>query len=85
MRLLPDWVERTRIRLEPRRLFHRARSHVVVVEQEASWSSKDVAQTGERRFAAAVYIASGHRVALVVRYPDARRPCARRTLMHCKT
>jgi limonene-1,2-epoxide hydrolase len=67
-RLLREWADRARVRLEPRRLFRRGGT--VVVEQVGQWRS---AQTGEvtgSQTVASVFAVSDKRVRSVMRYDD---------------
>lgn len=63
--LLREWVERARIRLEPRRIVPRAGA--VVVEQEATWEEAD---PGPPALVASVFVVRAGRVVSVIRYDD---------------
>jgi ketosteroid isomerase-like protein len=65
--LLREWVSRANIRLEPRRVYHRA--NTVVVEQRAEWH----AATGKvpvSQAVGSVFVIREGRVVRVIRYPD---------------
>jgi len=63
--LLREWVERARVRLEPRRIV--PRGDAVVVEQEATWEDAD---PDPPAVVASVFVLRAGRVARVVRYED---------------
>ena len=67
-RLLKEWVERANIRLEPRRVFHRA--DTVVVEEKAEWRSSETGELIENRTVGSVFVVRDGRLARVVRYDD---------------
>lgn len=66
--LLREWVDRADIRLEPRRVFHRA--DTVVVEQEAAWTSADTGDTAPPQTVASVFVVRGRLVASVMRHDN---------------
>lgn len=66
--ILREWVDRANIRLEPRRVLHRAR--MVVVEQDAEWRSPDTGEVASRQTVASVFAVRDGLVASVVRYGD---------------
>ncbi len=66
--LLREWVGRAKIRLEPRRVFHRA--DTVIVEQWAEWRSADTGQVTGRQSVSSVFVVSDDRITRVMRYPD---------------
>ena len=66
--LLREWVDRANIRLNPRRVFHRA--DTVVVEQEAEWSSADPGQVTGSQAVSSVFVVRDGQIMCVVRYPD---------------
>ena len=63
--ILPEWVDRANVHLEPRRAFSEA--DTVVVEQEAEWQS---AGPGSCQMVASVFVVDDGLVTSVVRYPD---------------
>ncbi len=65
--LLREWVGRANIRLEPRRVFHRA--DTVVVEQWAEWRSADTGQVTDGQSVSSVFLVRDDRIARVMRYP----------------
>jgi hypothetical protein len=65
--LLRDWVARAGIRLQPGRLFARARS--IVVEETAQWRAEDGQLTAPQAAACGFGISDGQ-VVSVFRYPD---------------
>ena len=65
--LLREWVGRANIRLEPRRVFHRA--DTVVVEQWAEWRSADTGQVTGSQSVSSVFLVRDDRIARVMRYP----------------
>lgn len=67
-RLLRAWVERADIRLEPRRVFHRAEN--IVVEQEAEWRSTDTGEVSGGQTVASTFVVCNGLVASVLRYDD---------------
>ena len=64
--LLREWVERARVRLEPRRIV--PRGDAVVVEQEATWEEAD--PDDPPAIVASVFAVRGGRIARVIRYED---------------
>ena len=66
-RLLEEWVARSGIRLEPRRVF--ARDTTVVVEQSARWPAED-GGFSEPQDAASMFHVEHGAVTSVLRYPD---------------
>jgi ketosteroid isomerase-like protein len=68
VQLLREWVDRANIRLEPRRIFHRA--DTVVVEQWAQWRSTDTGRIIGDQTVGSVFVVRNGRVTRVVRYPD---------------
>jgi ketosteroid isomerase-like protein len=64
--LLREWVGRANIRLEPRRVFHRA--DTVVVEQWAEWRSADTGQVTGSQSVSSVFVVRDDRIARVMRY-----------------
>ncbi|HET7478748.1 MAG TPA: nuclear transport factor 2 family protein [Rubrobacteraceae bacterium] len=66
--LLREWMERANIRLEPRRVFHRA--DTVVVEQEAEWRSADTGEVAGGQAGSSVFVVRDGLVASVLRYDD---------------
>jgi ketosteroid isomerase-like protein len=68
VQLLREWVDRTNIRLDARRVFRR--TDTVVVEQEAQWSSADTGQATGSQVVASAFVVRDERIMSVVRYPD---------------
>ncbi len=68
IQLLRQWVGRANIRLEPRRIFHRAAT--VLVEQEAEWRSVETGQVAGRQTVASLFIVCEDRIASMLRYDD---------------
>jgi ketosteroid isomerase-like protein len=66
--LLRQWVGRAGIRLDPRRVFHRA--DTVVVEQQAEWRAADTAEAIGSQTLASTFIVRDNRVVSVSRYSD---------------
>jgi ketosteroid isomerase-like protein len=66
--LLREWVGRAKIRLEPRRVFHR--EDTVVVEQWAKWRSADTGQVTSGQSVSSVFVVRDDRITCVMRYPD---------------
>lgn len=64
--LLREWVGRANLRLESRRVFHRAVT--VVVEQEAEWRSIETGEPTGGQTVASVFIVRDVVVASVLRY-----------------
>ena len=64
--LLREWVERAKVRLEPRRIV--PRGEAVVVEQEATWEDAD--PDDPPAVVASVFVVRNGRVASVVRFDD---------------
>ena len=66
--LLREWVSRANIRLEPRRVFHRA--DTVVVEQRAEWRAAATGKVTVSQAVGSVFVVREGRVARVIRYSD---------------
>ncbi len=66
--VLREWVERTNIRLEPRRIFQQA--DTVVVEQEAVWRSPETGQVTGSQTVASVFVLRDGRITSLLRYDD---------------
>ena len=66
--LLRDWVDRSRIQLEPGRTFQR--DDEVVVEQTATWRDPDTGLPGAPQAVASAFLVRDGRVQRVTRYPD---------------
>jgi ketosteroid isomerase-like protein len=66
--LLREWVSRAKIRLEPRRVFHR--EDTVVVEQWAKWRAADTGQVTSGQSVSSVFVVRDDRITRVMRYPD---------------
>ena len=66
--LLREWVGRAKIRLEPRRVFHR--EDTVVVEQWAKWRATDTGQVTSGQSVSSVFVVRDDRITRVRRYPD---------------
>jgi len=66
--LLRQWVGRAGIRLDPRRVFHRA--DTVVVEQQAEWRAADTGEAIGSQTLASTFIVRDNRVVSVSRYSD---------------
>ncbi|WP_166396960.1 nuclear transport factor 2 family protein [Rubrobacter marinus] len=66
--LLREWVARSGVRIEPRRIFHRAGT--VVVEGDASWRDAGTGQTTGEQTVGSVFAFRDGRVTRVVRHPD---------------
>lgn len=66
--LLREWVDRANIRLESRRVFHRA--DTVVVEQEAEWRSPETGEPIGGQTVASVFVVRDGLVVSVLRYDD---------------
>jgi hypothetical protein len=67
-RLLREWVDRANVRLEPRRIFHRA--DAVVVKQVAEWRSPDTGQVTGSQPVVSFFAVRDGLVARVLRYDD---------------
>lgn len=66
--LLRDWVARAGISMEPREIFHRART--VVVGAEARWRDAGTGGLTGGQVVGSVFVVRDGRVSRVVRYPD---------------
>lgn len=66
--VLREWVSRANIRLEPRRIFHRA--DTMVAEQWAEWRSADTGQVTGSQSVSSVFVVRDGRITRVVRYHD---------------
>lgn len=64
--LLREWAGRAGIRLDPRRVFHRADK--VVVEQQAEWRSPETGETTGTQTLASAFVVRNDRVVSVSRY-----------------
>ena len=66
--LLRDWTDQAGTRLVPRRSFHA--SGIVVVEQEAAWTSADTGGTTPAQAVASVFVVRDGMVASALRHDD---------------
>ena len=65
---LRDWASRAGIHLNPGRIFYG--SDTVVVEQEATWTQADTAETTPVQTVASTFVVRDGLLTSVVRYPD---------------
>ena len=66
--LLREWVARAGIRIEPRRIFHRAGT--VVVEGEAQWRDAETGQPTGGQTVGSVFAVRDGQISQVLRYSD---------------
>ena len=66
--LLGEWVARSGISIEPRKVFHRAGT--VVAGGEARWRDAETGEINAGQSVASVFVVRDGLVARVVRYPD---------------
>lgn len=66
--LLREWVARSVISIEPRKVFHRAGT--VVAGGEARWRDAETGEISAGQAVASVFVVRDGLVARVVRYPD---------------
>jgi limonene-1,2-epoxide hydrolase len=66
--LLREWIDQAGIHLEPLRVFHRG--DTVVVEQRATWRSRETGEPGEPLLVTTIFTVRDDRIHSIMRYDD---------------